>query len=86
MSDESPPILNYANADVGRLVPITLYRSELEIHMAASKLEGEGIRATIEDHPRTGGGIRAARILVAADDAPAAIAILKQTPAHAFLV
>lgn len=81
-----PPILDYADRNAGRLVPITLYRSELLVHMAASKLQGDGIRAFIEDHPRTAGGARTARILVCADEAEAAVAILKQTPAREFLL
>src|SRR5579864_2714460 len=78
MPDKDSPILNYADPDVGRWVPVTPYGSELVIHMAASMLEVAGIRTFIEDHPVRAGGARPTRIYVPADDAPAATDLLKQ--------
>ena len=80
------PVLNYADQNTDRLVPITAYANELVVHMAASKLDGEGIRAVIEDHPRTAGRVRPARIKVFADDVPAAVSILMASPARTFVL
>ena len=80
------PVLDYADQNADRLVPITTYNNELLVHMAASKLEAEGIRTVIEDHPRRAGAVRPARIKVFADDVPAAVAILRQTPARDYLL
>jgi hypothetical protein len=82
----NPPVLGYADRNAGRWVPITQYRSELLVHMAASKLEAEGIRVFIEDHPRRAGAVRPARINVLADEVPAAVSILMQTPARDYLL
>ena len=54
--------------------------------MAAAKLRAEDIPVTIEDHPQRAGGARPARIRVLAEDVPAAITILKETPAREFLL
>ena len=78
MPGNDSPILNYADRDVGRWVPVTLYGSELVMHMVASMLEDAGIRTFIEDHPVRAGGSRPARVYVLADDAAAATELLKQ--------
>jgi len=82
----NPPVLEYADQNAGRWVPITQYRSELLVHMAASKLQAEGIRVFIEDHPRRAGAVRPARLNVLADEVPAAVSILMQTPAREYLL
>ena len=84
--ENGPPVLDYADQDAGRWIPITQYRSELLVHLAASKLEAEGIRVFIEDHPGRAGAARPARINVLADEVPAAVSILMQTPARDYLL
>ena len=81
-----PPVLDYADPNAGRFVPITQYRSELLVHMAAAKLEAQDIRAVVEAHPRTAGGVRRARIKVLFDDVAAAVSILMETPARDYLL
>ena len=80
------PVLSYADRDADRWVPITAYRTEVFVHMAAAKLRAEDKPVTIEDHPQRAGGARPARIRVLADDVPTAVSILKDTPAREFLL
>jgi hypothetical protein len=91
MSDSSnpdpPPILNYATPTTGKTVVIANFPEEAMAHMAASRLEAEGIEAMINDRlPIYLAGQRAARLAVSVDDVDAAVEVLKQTPAKKFLV
>jgi hypothetical protein len=85
--DEVPPILNYANPTTGKTIVIANFPEEAMAHMAASRLEAEGINALINDRlPIYLAGQRGARLSVSVDQADAAIEVLKQTPAKKFLV
>ena len=85
--DENPPILNYAAPDTGKTVVIANFPEEAMAHMAASRLEGDGIAAMVNDRlPIYLAGQRGARLAVSVDDVDAAVEILKQTPAKKFLV
>lgn len=84
---DPPPILNYATPTTGTTVVIANFPEEAMAHMAASRLEAEGIEAMINDRlPIYLAGQRAARLAVSVDDVEAAVEILKQTPAKKFLV
>ena len=86
-SDPDPPILDYATPTTGKIVVIANFPEEAMAHMAASRLEAEGIEAMVNDRlPIDLAGQRGARLAVSVDDVDAAIEILKQTPARKFLV
>lgn len=85
--DETPPILNYATPTTGKTVVIANFPEEALAHMAASRLDAEGIDAMVNDRlPIYLAGQRAARLSVSVDQVEAAVEILKQTPARKYLV
>ena len=77
MPSDPPPILNYADRDIGRLVTIAKFPDPASAHIAALKLESEGIEAVVTVP---------ASLNVLADDEQAAIAILETTPARDCLI
>lgn len=68
------------------LVVIARFSDQLSVHMAASKLESEGIRVFVIDPQQPIGGWHTAEIKVAEDDADKAREILRQTPARDQLI
>ena len=69
------------------LVVIARFRQESHAHMAAARLEGEGIRSLLTDiMPARALGERAATLAVPVEDAERAARIMKTTPARAFLL
>jgi len=73
--------------DASRGIVIAQFRDELRAHMAASRLDAEGIRAVVLDALRPYAlGVRRAALAVADQDVPRAIAVLKTTPAAPYLV
>ena len=89
MSDQSenmPPVepLNYESPKLHSLVAVAHFSDEAEAHMAAAKLDGEGIGVEIKrqmESPLDGLAVSGAVLAVHPDDVAQAIEVLEQTPA-----
>jgi hypothetical protein len=85
MSDDSePPILNYATAP--RWVVIARLNDEFTAHLAASKLEAEGIETNLSGRSYVLQSSYPTAVAVRAEDAAAAREVLKHSPAARWLV
>ena len=84
MADDTPPILNYAAAP--RWVVIARLNDEFTAHLAASKLEAEGIETNLSDSSYVLQSNYPTAIAVRAEDAAAAREILNASPAARWLV
>ena len=82
--DDTPPAqpLDYASPKTHSLLAVAHFPDELEAHMAAARLESEGIGVEIKTRmPLYGMKSPSAVLAVHPDDVAQAIAILEQTPA-----
>jgi hypothetical protein len=84
MPEDEPPILNYAAAP--RWVVIARLNDEFTAHLAASKLEAEGIETNLSDSRYVLQSSYPTAVAVRAEDAIAAREILRNSPAARWLV
>jgi hypothetical protein len=85
--DISPQPLDYASPQTYRMAAIAQFPDETEAHMAAAKLESEGIGVEIKTRmPLYGMKNPSAVLAVHPDDVTAAVAVLEQTPARLRLI
>ena len=68
------------------LVAIASFADEVSVHLAASKLESEGIRAIADDPQQPVGGLHTSVLRVLAEDVTRAREILRETPARDQLI
>ncbi len=68
------------------LITIARFSDQLSVHLAASKLESEGVHVVVEDPPQTVGEPHHAELKVLKKDRAKAVAILETTPARESLV
>jgi hypothetical protein len=83
---DEPAALDYAGPDTGKRVVLARFSSPYEAHLAASKLEAEGIPCGVGESRSAYFGSMASVLLVATDDLPRAVSILSATPARRALV
>ncbi len=82
-----PPVLDYADPDLGRVMVIARFGDESQARMAAARLDSEGIDVVVNDiMPARALGARAATLGVLSDQVARAVAVLKATPARPFLL
>jgi hypothetical protein len=82
-----PQPLDYASPQTFRMVAIAQFPEETEAHMAAGKLESEGIGAEIKIRmPFYGLKNPSAVLAVHPDDVARAVELLEQTPAKQRLI
>ena len=86
MPQEDPTMPPRSDSAPDSLVAIARFSDQVSVHMAASKLESEGIRAFVIDPQQPIGGWHTAEIKVAVEDVARAVGILKQTPARDQLI
>jgi hypothetical protein len=72
--------------DAEELVAIASFADEVSVHLAASKLESEGIRAVADDPQQPVGGLHTSVLRVLAEDVARAREILMETPARDQLI
>lgn len=90
-SPDSEPVeprrLEYARPDTGRVVAIARFPDEFHAHLAAGKLDADGIDAFVDSVlPLQAMGQRGALLKVHVDDAQASREILRDTPARSHLL
>jgi len=86
----APQQLNYASPQTYRMEVVAQFPDETEAHMAAAKLESEGIGVEIKTKMLTPlygmENSNGAVLAVHSDNVPQAIALLEQTPARRYLI
>jgi hypothetical protein len=78
------PILNYADPRVGRWVVIARFADEVTAHLAASKLDADGIETRLNNSLYFASGPTV--MAVRAEDVDAAVDILRVGPAAPWLI
>lgn len=82
-----PPVLDYADPALGRMIVIARFGDESHARMAAARLEGEDIDVVVSDIiPTRALGVRAATLAVLSEQVARAVSILRATPARPFLL
>jgi len=86
VKDHPPPILDYADSQNNKWIPIALFPDEMSAHLASSKLDAAGIKTILGNQLNPIAGNNSTGISVQSDDVKAAIAILTDSPARRWIV
>ncbi|MGA3068166.1 MAG: hypothetical protein ABSF29_15080 [Tepidisphaeraceae bacterium] len=86
MSHPKPPVLNYADGDTDKWIPIAQFPDDLSAHLASGKLDSEGIRTNLTDQPNPIYGSNPTTLAVRSHDVKPAKEILTKTPAKRWLL
>jgi hypothetical protein len=85
---DGPPVLGYADPGMGRTQTIARFPDSLQAHLAAAKLETEGIRCVLtgQESILSGAmGLHGSLLAVDSEDARRAVEVLAATPARRYL-